>query len=57
MSGKDMGLIEQARNVHFTDWHLISGLIKKAESAEAKEALRGIRAAKHHLEEYYAFIS
>lgn len=52
MSGKDRDLIEQARAVRYTEWHLISDLIEQAESREAKEALRDIQASKYHTEEY-----
>lgn len=54
MSEKDRRLIEKARCIGYMDACLISGLMDEAESREAMETLRCIRASKHHTEEYCA---
>lgn len=52
MSDLDRKLIQQARNIDWSQWFSINDLIEKAESEEAKEYLSDIMKAKYHTEVY-----
>lgn len=54
MTEKDKRLIEEARNVSYTEWYLVGDMMKEADTEEAKKILHSIESSKYHTEEYYA---
>lgn len=54
MTKKDLQLIEQARETHFSQWILIADLILQAETEEAKRELHFIESSKYHADEYFS---
>lgn len=47
----DAELLEEAFNMHYTDWSLIDKLIEQAENKETKEILRQRQKLLYHKEE------
>lgn len=49
----DERLVNYAKTLHYTDWHIAFDLAKRASAEESKIELENIGKRLYHLEEYY----